>query len=111
MISRTEREVAERNLHRGTHSEIGLAEVSESREFMEFMTNAELLKSVKEFGERMDAIAEILKKFNEELCTYLDSVVEPGGGSSSRSKYSDAFDRAFNGKPDFSGLTIRRRDR
>ena len=111
MISRTEREVAERNLHRGTHSEIGLAEVSESREFMEFMTNAELLKSVKEFGERMDAIAKTLKRFNEEVRTYLDSVVEPGDGSSSRRRASEAFDRAFNGKPDLSGLTIRRRDK
>jgi hypothetical protein len=108
MPSREEREVAERNLHRGSHSEIGLAEVSESAEYREFMTNAELLKSVKEFGERMDAITAVLARFNAEVNSYLDSIVEPDGGASLLRSASDAFDRAFNGKPDFTGLKSRR---
>ena len=111
MPSREEREIAERNLHRGTYSEIGLAEVSESPEYREFLSNAELLKSVKEFGERMEAITEVLRKFNKEVDSYLDSIVEPDGDPSSLRRASEAFDRAFNGKPDFSGLTIRRRDK
>lgn len=106
-MNREEREIAERNLHRGSHSEIGLAEVSESEEYREFMTNAELLKSVKEFCESMDSITEVLRRFNEDVSRYIGAIAEPDNSSSLRS-YSEAFDRAFNGKPDFSGLTIRR---
>ena len=108
MPTREEREVAERNLHRGSHSEIGLAEVSESAEYREFMNNAELLKAIKEFGERMDSITAVLRRFNEDISRHIGNAIEPDNSASSLRSASDAFDRAFNGKPDFTGLKSRR---